>query len=145
MKTSLMFLLGVMLTSWTTKSTSTWRLTVEILGVAQSQGDLLVALFAEGSASGFPENTKMIYAYKLANPKIPNTVIQFDALPAGRYAYSVLHDFNGNQFTDKNLVGYPKEPYAFSNNVRPWYKAPAFDECAFELKSDTRHRVTLLN
>lgn len=113
--------------------------------MVRTDGKILVAVFAQKDAAGFPENTKMLYAYRLVAPKVPTTQVRIGALPAGRYAYSVLHDLNQNQYTDKNLVGYPKEPYGFSNNIRPWYKAPSFDECAFELRADTRHEVRLLD
>ncbi len=40
------------------------------------------------------------------------------ALPPGDYSFAVYHDENGNGQLDKNRVGWPKEPFGFSNNRR---------------------------
>jgi len=47
-------------------------------------------------------------------------------LPHGQYAIAVYHDVNGNGKLDKNLLGIPSEPYAFSNNPRAKWKRPDF-------------------
>lgn len=50
------------------------------------------------------------------------------SLPAGDYAVACYHDVNGNGRIDKNLLGIPTEPYGFSNNARPRFRAPTWDE-----------------
>ncbi|WP_167851953.1 DUF2141 domain-containing protein [Hymenobacter elongatus] len=52
-------------------------------------------------------------------------------LPNGEWAVALTQDTNNNDLVDKNFLGIPTEPYAFSNNVRPTLAAPAFDECKF--------------
>ncbi|MBC8083701.1 MAG: DUF2141 domain-containing protein [Hymenobacter sp.] len=53
------------------------------------------------------------------------------SLPNGEWAVAITQDTNNNDKLDKNFVGIPTEPYAFSNNVRPKLAAPNFDECKF--------------
>ena len=50
----------------------------------------------------------------------------------GTYALAIYQDVNGNSKIDKNFVGIPTEPYAFSDNYIPRIKAPNFDDCKFE-------------
>lgn len=52
-------------------------------------------------------------------------------LPKGEWAVAITQDMNNNDKIDKNFLGIPTEPYAFSNNVRPTVAAPNFDECKF--------------
>jgi uncharacterized protein (DUF2141 family) len=68
-------------------------------------------------------------------------------LPPGRYALAVYHDMNDNWKLDKNFVGYPKEPFGFSNNYRPVFSGPNFEDCAFEIKENAAAhlKIKLLN
>ena len=52
-------------------------------------------------------------------------------LPNGEWAVAITQDTNNNDKLDKNFLGIPTEPYAFSNNVRPTVSAPGFDQCKF--------------
>lgn len=52
-----------------------------------------------------------------------------EKLPAkGKYALEVFHDENNNQKLDTNLVGYPKEAWGVSNNIRPSFRGPTLEE-----------------
>ena len=46
---------------------------------------------------------------------------------------ALIQDLNGNEDLDFNFIGFPKEPYAFSNNPGIWYRAPTFEECAIKV------------
>lgn len=52
-------------------------------------------------------------------------------LSQGEWAVALTQDLNNNDKLDKNFIGIPTEPYAFSNNVRPTVGPPGFDECKF--------------
>jgi uncharacterized protein (DUF2141 family) len=53
------------------------------------------------------------------------------ALAPGEWAVAVSQDLNNNDKLDKNFLGIPTEPFAFSNNVKPRLSAPRFEECKF--------------
>jgi uncharacterized protein (DUF2141 family) len=53
------------------------------------------------------------------------------ALAPGEWAVALSQDLNNNDKLDKNLLGIPTEPFAFSNNVKPRLVAPSFQECKF--------------
>ena len=52
-------------------------------------------------------------------------------LTKGEWAVAITQDLNNNDKVDKNFIGIPTEPYAFSNNIRPTVAAPDFNECKF--------------
>ncbi|OUJ75626.1 hypothetical protein BXP70_03410 [Hymenobacter crusticola] len=52
-------------------------------------------------------------------------------LPQGEWAVAITQDTNNNDKLDKNFLGIPTEPFAFSNNVRPKLSPPDFNDCKF--------------
>lgn len=52
-------------------------------------------------------------------------------LTPGEWAVALTQDLNNNDKLDKNFLGIPTEPFAFSNNVKPRFAAPSFTECKF--------------
>ncbi|WP_460622907.1 DUF2141 domain-containing protein [Hymenobacter tenuis] len=52
-------------------------------------------------------------------------------LPNGDWAVAITQDTNNNDKLDKNFMGIPTEPFAFSNNVRPRLAPPDFNDCKF--------------
>lgn len=61
--------------------------------------------------------------------------VVIDGVLHGKYAVAAFHDLNGNGKLDKNVLGIPNEPYAFSNNLKPKWKRPTFLEAMFEFNS----------
>lgn len=64
-------------------------------------------------------------------------------LPPGQYAIASFYDENGNQKLDRNLAGFPKEKYGFSNNVRGTFGPPALSEQIFTFKADQTLSIRL--
>ena len=64
-------------------------------------------------------------------------------LPLGEYAITLFVDFNGNKKIDKNILGIPKEPYGFSNNVIGNMSAPTFDQAKFLISGPTTQNIKL--
>lgn len=54
-------------------------------------------------------------------------------LPYGQYAVSVYQDLNGNARLDRGIFKQPTEPFGFSKAKHPFFKAPDFQQCVFEL------------
>ena len=59
-------------------------------------------------------------------------------LQPGTYAISCFHDLNNNGKLDTNFMGIPNEPYGFSNNARPKFRAPKWAEAKVEVKPGGR-------
>lgn len=55
-------------------------------------------------------------------------------LEAGAYAFVAYYDRNGDGRLNRNALGKPTEPFAFSNGVRPKMRKPRFDEARVEVE-----------
>jgi uncharacterized protein (DUF2141 family) len=60
-----------------------------------------------------------------------NLEVEFVALPAGEYAVVVVHDENDNGKLDSGFLGFGGENYGYSNNIRPWFGRPDFEDAKF--------------
>lgn len=63
-----------------------------------------------------------------------NFELDCSELTPGVYAVSCFHDLNDNGKLDTNFFGIPVEPYGFSNNARPKFRAPKWEEAKFTVK-----------
>ncbi|WP_051068832.1 DUF2141 domain-containing protein [Cesiribacter andamanensis] len=106
------------------------HLTVE--GLRNNKGLVRISLF--NSEDGFPEDNQKALKVLAVAPKGGKAQVAFGSLPAGTYAIALLHDENENGKMDTNLVGYPKEGWGASADQLPTFRAPRFQEAAFELK-----------
>lgn len=104
------------------------ELVVNIEGLENNKGQVMVALY--NSEKGFPD---LQWKGKITIPSNQKAQVTFSNLPEGNYAVSFLHDENLNNKMDKNLVGYPKENFGFSNNPSIKFAAPKFKECTFSV------------
>lgn len=119
----------------------THTLTVTIHDIKNIEGNLEVGLF--NKSDRFLEEGQ---AYKSVSIKVEgdSETFVFENLPKGDYAISLYHDENANGTCDRNFFGIPKEPYAFSNNFKPKFSPPSFEDCQFELKGDQSLQIKLL-
>ncbi|HEX8329999.1 MAG TPA: DUF2141 domain-containing protein [Hymenobacter sp.] len=89
-----------------------------------------VKLFFYNTREGFLKSGKWAFS-KSVKPAGKSEFTLPVELPKGEWAVAITQDLNNNDKIDKNFIGIPTEPYAFSNNVRPTVAAPVFDECKF--------------
>lgn len=62
-------------------------------------------------------------------------VLKLHDLAPGPYAFVAYYDANGDGMLNRGgVLGKPKEPYAFSNGVRPKLRKPRFDETAVKVE-----------
>lgn len=120
-------------------------LTIEVSNIKHTKGTLRLGFFRPESTFGSTFD-KPDFGQMVAVDGKPTQRITVK-LPAGRYAMAIYHDLNDNLKLDKNFVGYPKEPFAFSNNYRPIFSGPQFEDCVFEVKETNSPvlKVKLLN
>lgn len=89
-----------------------------------------VKLYFYNTRAGFLKHGQWAFS-KAVKPLGKNTFSLPVELPKGEWAVAITQDLNNNDKIDKNFIGIPTEPYAFSNNVRPTLAAPDFNECKF--------------
>jgi len=100
---------------------------VVVKNFASTAGTVEVSLF--NSAESF-----LIHPYLQQSGKVGedgNYSTYFASLPEGEYAVVVVHDANDNGQLDLGFLDFGGEDYSYSNNVRPWFGRPDFDEVKF--------------
>jgi uncharacterized protein (DUF2141 family) len=88
-------------------------LTININNIKHHEGHVRIAL---QNRSNFL--TGQSITYNDVNVISDSLQIAFKNMPVGEYAVVVYHDRNANNDFDRNFIGYPKEPFAVSNNLR---------------------------
>lgn len=96
---------------------------------ASKKGTIYIALYNTATTWAKPHDAFKKWTIAQGT----NPVFTSPQLPPGEYAIAIYQDINGNKKIDKNWVGIPTEPFAFSNNVRPVVSAPTFKQCKFSL------------
>ena len=110
------------------------RMEVQVTGIAQEGKVVYVAIYRPEDR--FPD---MSAAWKYTKfTSSGSTGTAYLDLPFGDYALAAFQDDNGNGKLDKNILGYPKEPFAFSGGFRPVLGPPKFRNCRFSF--DGQHR-----
>jgi uncharacterized protein (DUF2141 family) len=109
------------------QAVNTRKLAIKITNIQKKGKTLYVGIYRAGDE--FPEFSKY-----WKNTKVITTgsemQVEFE-VPFGDYALAISHDLNGNGKLDKNIFGYPSEPFGFSNNFKPKLSSPDFSDCKF--------------
>jgi len=121
-------------------------LRVRLDGFRSNNGKPHCTLFNDRDPTAFPSRDEKALkegsADSIANK---SAEVDFSGIPPGRYAIVCFHDENSNGKFDENALGMPKEGYCFSNNVKPRFSAPNFNQCAFLYKGgDQSIAITML-
>lgn len=111
-------------------------LTLIIKNMQTPNGPIVVGVY--GAKNKFLDEKDELKKYTLS-PAATNGVLTIKDLEYGEFALALFQDVNSDGKINKNGIGIPKEPYAFSNNYKPVIKAPNFKDCmfAYTASSDT--------
>ncbi len=119
---------------------ATGPLEVSITNISEVKGCVRIAVFKD--AADFEEEKNAVYDEVIS---LTSTAPIYRQLPlSGRASYGIAlyHDVNNNGKLDRNTLGIPKEPYAFSNNPSAKWQAPTFLEIAF-VPAEVNGRLSL--
>ena len=97
-------------------------LVIHVGNVKSTSGQVMVALY--DNADAFLKSP--VRAERAKADKAGTTLVFHDVAP-GDYGFAVYHDANDNGRVDRNLLGIPTEPIAFSNDAQGRMGPPAFD------------------
>ncbi|MFN4080343.1 MAG: DUF2141 domain-containing protein [Saprospiraceae bacterium] len=102
-------------------------------GIAERTGDIRVAIY--DSRGSYMNEARMFRYFVLALDTRKDRVIELSLsdLPDGEYAFMCYQDKNRNGRLDRNVMGVPTEPYGFSRQARPKFRAPTWDEAKVQL------------
>lgn len=113
------------------QATAGSRLTVNINGLKDRQGQVCLRIFA--SNTGFPLEGEQAVRQQCVALTAGAVQVNFTALRPGKYAIVALHDTNNNRELDRNLLGIPREGFGFSRNPVIRLGPPNFGETAIDV------------
>jgi uncharacterized protein (DUF2141 family) len=116
------------------------ELAVNIGGIEQAQGKICCALYGRGGE--FLEPSAAL-DWKWVDAAQGGVECRFTGIAGGSYAVAVFQDYNGNRTNDTNLLGIPTEPWGVSNNARPMFRAPTFEEAEVPVGDDETRKISV--
>lgn len=128
-----LFLTLLFLSVMPLSSFSQFTLTIEINGLKNNDGQVLLEFSNEkgekimGITQDIADNECIIFIKNL--------------MP-GKYAFKYFHDKNKNENLDLNWIGIPKEGYGFSNNAKGTFGPPPFEKMIFKIMDNTTLKCT---
>ncbi|MBB5517534.1 DUF2141 domain-containing protein [Amphiplicatus metriothermophilus] len=116
---------------------------VRALG-ADAPAGAAVRLMVYDDPGAFLEETAAKYEARLDDEGVAR--LSLAALAPGPYAFVAYLDENGDGRLNRGgLLGRPKEPYAFSNGVKPKLRRPRFEEAKIDVAPGAVVVITLEN
>ncbi len=117
-------------------------LTITVSDIRVSEGRLLVQVANSEQRFEFLEESAAS-PVAITQPAEAGEMTFEVTLPPGTYAARVLHDVNGNGQMDRNFIGMPKEPWAFSNNALGNRGPAKWQDATFEVDGTTAIDIRL--
>ncbi|NTV01614.1 MAG: DUF2141 domain-containing protein [Chlorobiaceae bacterium] len=105
------------------------RIKLTLSGVRSGNGEIRIALF--NSKTGFPGKTELAFSRAVVSAEGETSVHLLEPVPYGTYAVAVFQDENRNGKLDTNFLGIPKEGVGASNNPKPKFGPPSFEDAKF--------------
>ena len=118
------------------------NLKITINNIKSVSGTINIGLY--NNAGDFPEEEKE-YKLIILEVKALEITHTFKDLPQGEYAIALYHDENKDDECNRNFFGIPKEGYGFSNNIKPTFSAPSFEDTKFQLEDSKSITISLIN
>jgi len=110
---------------------TTGNINVEVNNINTAKGDIIIMVYASQKDHLSRGGTAKLPVSNTGTMEFP-----LEDLTFGTYSIMIFQDVNGNGKLDKNFFNIPTEPYGFSNNVRPRFRAPTFEESKFDFTQD---------
>lgn len=110
-------------------------LTVSIGSITSSDGKLMINLVR--SEEEMKDGSDAL-ASVMIQPRTEGVSLTLHDVPAGTYGIQMFHDENGNNELDANMIGIPKEPWAFSNNAAGRFGPPKWADIKFEISDEDK-------
>lgn len=122
------------------------RITAVFQGLKSRDGYLRVSLYDR--ADGFPNGSPVArrdFLLPALDPKTPldSLSVTFDGLPPGAYAVCAFHDRDGSGRLSENFLGIPQEEWGMSNDPRPRFRAPRFEQARIGLSPMEAKTITI--
>jgi len=105
-------------------------LTIRIENLSATGGILRLGLY---DRAHYPDDNSKPVASADVKVTGKEMVINLHGITRGTYAIETFQDLNANGEMDMAWLGFPKEPFGFSLDVRPHLRKPSFNQVAFTI------------
>lgn len=133
---------GIIILSFHQTTAQNTLLKLKVSNIKEPNGKLVVALYDKKDnflKKGY-EFKKLIY-----NVDSEAMTFKIEGLPIRAYSIAIFHDKNADGDCNRNFLGVPIEGYGFSNNIKPIFSAPKFDQTKFELEYAKQLHIKLIH
>jgi len=118
----------------------TANLKIEITGIKNQKGNLMIGLYDNGSL--FPQKNSATAGHHLKINSLTETY-SFKNLKHGNYAVAIIHDEDMDGELSTNFLGIPIEGFGFSNNAMGTFGPPKFEKAQINLDRDKTISIKL--
>lgn len=122
-----------LLTAYGRTSAQPDNMTLEILNIRDITGEIVVSVY-DNDRDWLIEGKE--YSKKSFEVTSSAMKVKIQNLPSGNFAIALFQDVNSDAECNNNRLGIPTEPYGFSNNIRPIFKAPSFGKAMLASHAD---------
>ena len=116
-------------------------LTVQIENIEVLKGKIMLAVFDNEDNFKTKENPNFSDTLNISNSTLKKT---FKSIPQGIYAIAIFHDENSDGKLNAAKLGIPTEGVGFSGIATTLHKKPKFEDCVFEINSDTTISISMI-
>lgn len=139
-----LFFLALSITVLSSFAQEKKSLKITIGGLKDAKSTILIGVYRK--QDGFPDSDKKPFKGYNIKPENKSAVATITDLEYGEYAIAIYQDKNSDSKLNTGMFGIPKEPYAFSNNFKPKFSGPKYDDCKFVYSSEKNElTITLLD
>jgi uncharacterized protein (DUF2141 family) len=118
------------------------ELQITVTNIYPVKGELYIAVY--DNADEYMDIEKAAFQkIQAVSGKTEHIIIS--GVPDGVYAVTVFQDLNGNGELDTSSIGFPREPFGFSNDARGSFGPPKFRKAKFDVAGNTAISIELDN
>jgi uncharacterized protein (DUF2141 family) len=115
-------------------------LAITVIGIdIRKGGDLSVGIF---DSENFPKAGRHLLGLVKSITGDRMEVV-FEKVPEGAYGIAVFQDTDRNKMLKTNLLGYPIEPFGFSNDARLKLGPPSFQDARIIVEAEKVSNLTI--
>ena len=141
-KLSSFILLSLLFTSFTMPSESSGSLILEMDNIKTDHGIIWVGIY-DSEENYMVKSNAIVEGFDVT--ETGKLEVSFPDLEFGTYAIAIFHDLNSNGELDKNVLGIPSEPYAFSTKPKSKWRVPRFNDVKFDFNQNGQRLNTKLD
>jgi uncharacterized protein (DUF2141 family) len=137
---SLSLIFGFVTNAQTSGKTS---FTLKITNVKNPNATIHIGFYKKDNQ--FPTQQKHAFAKEFVPGKTGEVSVSWSDIQEGEYAIAIYQDIDNSGRMKTNMFGYPKEPFAFSQNFKPKMSKPKFNQCKINFNaSNSNFEVKLI-